>query len=149
MAYRRTGTEAGEDHISLEFERIPGGVFMGRASTKANKNIYQQCREKQRLTRAQASELMSFLSESQIERIEYGKIQPHPEDVLAMADAYKNAGLCNYYPSRLWVYFSLCICLLIAGRLMQKSFARRSCVFRAFSALTFSSAFNSSSSSPF
>lgn len=70
---------------------------MGRASTKANKNIYQQSREERRLTRAQASEAMGFLSESQIERIEYGKIQPHPEDVMAMAAAYNNVGLCNYY----------------------------------------------------
>ena len=54
---------------------------MVRASTKANKNIYQQSREERRLTRAQASEAMGFLPESQIERIEYGKIQPHPEDV--------------------------------------------------------------------
>ena len=70
---------------------------MGRTSTKADKNIYQQSREECHMTRAQASESMAFLSESQIERIEYGKAQPHPEDVLAMAKAYKKAELCNHY----------------------------------------------------
>ena len=72
---------------------------MGRASTKENKNIYQKCREECGMTRAQASEAMGFISESQIERIEYGRAQPHPEDVLAMAKTYKNAGLYNYYCS--------------------------------------------------
>ena len=72
---------------------------MARTSTKANKNIYHKSREECGLTRAQASEEMGFISESQIERIEYGKAQPHPEDVLAMAKAYKKAGLCNYYCS--------------------------------------------------
>ena len=70
---------------------------MGRKSVKENKSIYQQAREEMGLTRAQASELTGGLSESQIEKIESGKTRPQPEDVLLMAEAYKNPYLCNYY----------------------------------------------------
>lgn len=70
---------------------------MGKKSVKANKNIYFQSREKAGLTRAQASELMGFVSESRIEKIETDKVIVHPEDVVAMADAYKNPSLCNYF----------------------------------------------------
>ena len=70
---------------------------MGKRSTKENKNIYFQSRENAGLTRAQASELMEYISESKIEKIENNSTLPHPEDVLAMADAYKNPRLCNYY----------------------------------------------------
>lgn len=70
---------------------------MGKKSTKENKNIYFQSRENAELTRAQASELMDYISESKIERIENNTTLPHPEDVVAMAAAYKNPQLCNYY----------------------------------------------------
>lgn len=70
---------------------------MGKASTKTNKNIYQQSREECHMTRAQASEAIAFLSESQIERIEYNKATPTPKDVLEMARVYKKADLCNHY----------------------------------------------------
>ena len=70
---------------------------MGKRSTKENKNIYFQSRENAGLTRARASELMEYISESKIEKIENNITLPQPEDVLAMADAYKNPRLCNYY----------------------------------------------------
>ena len=70
---------------------------MGKKSTKENKNIYFQSRENAGLTRARASELMEYISESKIEKIENNITLPQPEDVLAMADAYKNPRLCNYY----------------------------------------------------
>jgi hypothetical protein len=41
---------------------------MGKKSIKENKNIYFQSREEAGLTRAQASELMDFISESRIEK---------------------------------------------------------------------------------
>lgn len=72
---------------------------MGRSSTKENKNIYQQSREHASLTREAAAEKMEFLSESKIEKIEYEKSIPHPEEVLAMARCYKDPSLCNYYCS--------------------------------------------------
>lgn len=72
---------------------------MGRSSTKENKNIYQQSRENASLTREAAAEQLEFISESKIEKIEYEKTLPHPEEVLAMAKCYKDPALCNYYCS--------------------------------------------------
>lgn len=72
---------------------------MGKKSIKENKNIYFQSREDAGLTRAQASEIMGFISESRIEKIESEKVTVQPEDVVAMAEAYKKPGLCNYYCS--------------------------------------------------
>ena len=62
---------------------------MGRKSTKENKNIYQITREEADLTREEASELMDFISSDRIEKIESEKSASHPEEILAMADAYK------------------------------------------------------------
>ena len=72
---------------------------MGKKSTKEDKSIYQICREEAGLTRAEASEAMSFVSESRIEKFESGKSPVQPEEVLAMAKAYKKPSLCNYYCS--------------------------------------------------
>ena len=63
---------------------------MGRQSTRANKNIYQICREECELTRERASEMMTGVSASRIENIEYN---------VQMADCYKRPDLCNYYCS--------------------------------------------------
>ena len=73
---------------------------MGRKSTKENKNIYHNSRENMGYSRATASEKMKFISEDRIERIENEKSLPHPEEVLAMADCYKNPSLCNYFCSQ-------------------------------------------------
>ena len=70
---------------------------MGKRSIKENKNIWFTSREEAGLTRAQASELMDYVSESRIEKIESDKAVVHPEDVTAMAKAYKKPVLCNYY----------------------------------------------------
>ena len=72
---------------------------MGRKSTKENKNIYQTSREEMKLTRESASEKLKFISSDRIEKIENEKSLPHPEEILAMADCYKNPSLCNYYCS--------------------------------------------------
>lgn len=72
---------------------------MGQKSTKENKNIYFTSREKCGFTREVASEKLEFISKNRIEKIEYEKSQPHPEEVLAMAKCYKNPSLCNYYCS--------------------------------------------------
>lgn len=69
---------------------------MPRRSTKENKNIYFQAREETGMTRAQASEA-TYISESRIEKIEYDQMQINPQDVVAMARAYKKPSLCNYY----------------------------------------------------
>lgn len=72
---------------------------MGRKSTKENKNIYQICRENANLTREAAAEQLEFISSDRIEKIESEKSYPHPDEILAMADCYKNPSLCNYYCS--------------------------------------------------
>ena len=72
---------------------------MGRKSTKENKNIYQISRENNGLTRDAAAERLEFISSDRIEKIESEKSNPHPDEILAMAECYKNPSLCNYYCS--------------------------------------------------
>ena len=72
---------------------------MGRKSTKENKNIYQTSREAMNLTREAAAEILEFISADRIEKIESKKTDPRPEEVLAMAECYKNPALCNYFCS--------------------------------------------------
>jgi len=72
---------------------------MGRKSIKENKNIYQISRENMEYSRAAASEKLKYISADRIEKIESEKTLPHPEEVLAMAECYKNPSLCNYYCS--------------------------------------------------
>ena len=72
---------------------------MGRKSTKENKNIYQISREDAGFTREGAAEALTFISSDRIEKIESEKSLPHPDEILAMADCYKNPTLCNYYCS--------------------------------------------------
>ncbi|MGN0658311.1 MAG: helix-turn-helix domain-containing protein [Emergencia sp.] len=72
---------------------------MGKKSLNINDNVYCDRRQKAGMTRAQASEA-TYISESRIEKIESGKIEPNPEDVYAMSQAYKDPGLCNYYCSQ-------------------------------------------------
>ena len=69
---------------------------MPRKSTRTNKNKYQLAREEAGLTRAAASEL-THISESRIEKIEYNQTLINPQDVVAMAHAYKAPSVCNYY----------------------------------------------------
>lgn len=72
---------------------------MGRKSTKENKNIYQLSREALSLTREKAAEELEFISADRIEKIESEKSLPHPDEVLAMSNCYKNPALCNLYCS--------------------------------------------------
>ena len=69
---------------------------MPKKSTIKHRNAYLDSREACGMTRAQASE-QTGISESRIEKIESEKILPYPEDVLAMADAYKNPALPTHY----------------------------------------------------
>ena len=72
---------------------------MGRASTKENKSVYQTTREDLKLTREKASEAIGFMSAEHIEKIENGRINVQPDDVMALAQCYKAPKLCNYYCS--------------------------------------------------
>ena len=74
---------------------------MGRLSTKENKTQFQICREKLGLSREAASELLGWISPERIEKIENEKSLPHPDEVLAMSEAYKVPRLCNHYCANL------------------------------------------------
>ena len=70
---------------------------MARVSTKENKNIYQLTRESLKLTRESASELLETISPERIEKIENERSLPYPDEVLTMAEKYRQPNLCNYY----------------------------------------------------
>lgn len=70
---------------------------MARVSTKINKNVYQKIREALHLTRESASDLLESLPPERIEKIENERSLPHPDEVLVMAEKYKQPSLCNYY----------------------------------------------------
>ena len=72
---------------------------MGRKSVKENKNIYQTIRENQDMSRQAASDAMEIVSTDRIEAIESEKSLAHPDEILAMAQAYGAPELCNYYCS--------------------------------------------------
>ena len=73
---------------------------MARVSTKENKTIYHKTRENLKLTREAASELLETIAPERIEKIENERCLPHPDEVLLMADKYKQPSLCNYYCAR-------------------------------------------------
>ena len=70
---------------------------MARVSTKANKNIYHKTRESLQLTREDAAALLECLTPERIEKIENERSLPHPDEVLVMAEKYKQPDLCNHY----------------------------------------------------
>ena len=72
---------------------------MARTSTREDKSIFQIARENAKMTRAEASEALEFISESSLEKIETKKTIAKPEDVMAMARAYKCPDLCNQFCS--------------------------------------------------
>ncbi len=70
---------------------------MARASVKENKNIYQLKREELGLSREKAGELLQYITPERLERIESGKSNAHPDEVILMAEKYRCPHLCNYY----------------------------------------------------
>ena len=72
---------------------------MGKKSTRENKSRLQLSREAAGLTREKASELMEYISDDRIDKIERGVLEPRPEEIVTMAKCYNDAELCNYYCS--------------------------------------------------
>ncbi len=70
---------------------------MPRRSVKKDKTAYQLSRERAGLTREAASEKLVFITPSRIEKIESERSAPHPEEVLAMAEAYGDPLLRNEF----------------------------------------------------
>ncbi len=73
---------------------------MPKVSSKDNKNAYFQRREELKLTRDQASELLESIPPERIEKIENERVEPHPDEIMIMAEKYKAPELCNYYCSK-------------------------------------------------
>ncbi|MDO4555816.1 MAG: helix-turn-helix transcriptional regulator [Lachnospiraceae bacterium] len=74
---------------------------MGKKSTKENKNIYHISRENAGLTRERAADVLGFISADRFEKIENRNFITQPDEILAMADGYKNPSLFNYYCSQI------------------------------------------------
>ena len=70
---------------------------MARVSVKENKTVYQVKREELGLSREKAADLLRWITPERIERIESGKSNPHPDEVVLMAEKYRCPHLCNYY----------------------------------------------------
>lgn len=70
---------------------------MARTSKKVNKSLYQLRREELGLSREKASELLESMTPERIERIENGKLEARPDEILLMAEKYKDPHLCNHY----------------------------------------------------
>lgn len=86
-----------QENLIIQVSYILGAVHMARVSTKENKNIYHRTRESLQLTREAASDLLECIAPERIEKIENERSLPHPDEVLVMAEKYKQPSLCNYY----------------------------------------------------
>ncbi|MBQ3528290.1 MAG: XRE family transcriptional regulator [Clostridia bacterium] len=76
---------------------------MGQKSGSTNKSIYTEIRERLGYTRESACALLRGINEDRLEKIENNKLkgEPHPDEILTMADVYKEPYLCNYYCSHI------------------------------------------------
>lgn len=78
---------------------------VGKVSVKEDKNIYQEVREEQGLSRKKATDIISkiengryaFLNEDRLVKVENETVKIQPEDVLALSLAYNKPELRNYY----------------------------------------------------
>ena len=60
-------------------------------------NYYLRIRKELGLSREKASELMTTISPEKLEKIENGKQEPSPADILEMAEGYGEPSIRNYY----------------------------------------------------
>ncbi|MBO5007208.1 MAG: helix-turn-helix transcriptional regulator [Clostridia bacterium] len=67
--------------------------------SKNNENVYYMARKKSGCTREKAAELLESIPPERIERIENNKFNIHPDEVIRMAEVYKDPTLCNHYCS--------------------------------------------------
>ena len=72
---------------------------MPRVSSKTDKPLYMIVREELGLTREKASECITaeYISADRLEKIENDRAQARPDEILAIAEAYKAPVLVNYY----------------------------------------------------
>ena len=62
-----------------------------------NTNYYMQIRKQLGLSREKASERMKTISPEKLEKIENGKQEPNPADIMELAEGYGEPGIRNYY----------------------------------------------------
>lgn len=62
-------------------------------------NLYYQIRTAKGLSRDKACDLFERISPDRLERIENGKVLPNPEEIMEMADCYREPEIRNYYCS--------------------------------------------------
>ena len=70
---------------------------MGRKSVKENKSIYQLLREEQNWSREEAAARLEFISADRIAKIEGGRAQALPGEVIRMSQVYGQPSLCNHF----------------------------------------------------
>lgn len=75
---------------------------MGKVSKKANKSVYQLAREELHLSREKATsendrQMMVGIDADRLEKLEKGRANIYPEDVVEMAKRYNKPELRNYY----------------------------------------------------
>lgn len=70
---------------------------MPRTSNIDAKTPFQKKREDLGLSREKAAEILAGISYERLYNIEHGKTTPTPEDILIMADGYKDPTLCNAF----------------------------------------------------
>ena len=72
---------------------------MHEAFSEKNENIFLAARRELRFTRERAAELLQWINEDRLEKIEKGMSPPRPEEVLQIARVYKKPELCNKFCS--------------------------------------------------
>lgn len=70
---------------------------MPKVSTNPDKPLYTIVREGLGLTREKASECVKCITSDRLEKIENGRLIARPDEILAMAEAYKAPAIINYY----------------------------------------------------
>ncbi len=70
---------------------------MPKVSTNPDKPLYTIVREGLGLTREKASECIKCITADRIEKIENGRLIARPDEILAMAEAYRAPAIINFY----------------------------------------------------
>jgi len=70
---------------------------MPKVSTNPDKPLYTIVREGLGLSREKASECIKCITSDRLEKIENGRLIARPDEILAMAEAYRAPAIINFY----------------------------------------------------